>query len=86
MSSNGASSILWSVYCPSLKDTGHVSGVTGFLDFLSYVAVAVANIVFANAAKSIGWGNLILIWMLLVLIGIIISLPYSSWNAKKNCF
>ncbi len=77
MSSNAASSILWSVYCPSLRDTGLVSGATGFLDFLSYMAAALANFVFANAATYIGWGNLILVWAALVFIGVIVFLPRS---------
>lgn len=81
MSSNGAASMLWSRYCPSLRDTGMVSSVTGFLDFLSYMAAAVANVVFANAVTSIGWGNLILVWLGLVVIGVIVSLPYKRKKA-----
>ncbi len=61
ISANGVSSMLWSVYCPSLKSTGIVSSATGFLDFLSYMGAAVMNIAFANAATTIGWGNLILV-------------------------
>ena len=33
MASNCAASMLWSRYCPSLRDTGMVSSATGFLDF-----------------------------------------------------
>ena len=69
--------MLWSRYCPSLRDTGMVSGATGFLDFLSYMAAAASNIVFANAAGSIGWSNLILVWAALVFCGILVALP---WN------
>ncbi len=76
MSSNGAASMLWSRYCPSLYDTGMVSSVTGFLDFVSYMAAAVANLIFANAATTWGWGNLILVWLGLMVFGVIISLPY----------
>ena len=47
MSSGGAATMLWSRYCPSLRDTGMVSTATGFLDFLSYMAAAFANFVFA---------------------------------------
>ncbi|MBP3332858.1 MAG: MFS transporter [Clostridia bacterium] len=84
MSSNSASSMLWSVYCPSLKSTGIVSSATGFLDFLSYMAAAAANLVFANAATTIGWGNLILVWAGLMTVGVIISLPYDSIKAKLS--
>ncbi len=78
MSANGAAAIIWSVYCPSLRDTGRVSGVTGFLDFLSYMAAALANIVFANAATDIGWKNLILVWLGLMAVGVVIALPYKK--------
>ena len=78
MASNGAAAILWSVYCPSLRDTGRVSTATGFLDFVSYMAAAVANIVFANAATTIGWGNLILVWFGIVTVGLVVSIPYKQ--------
>jgi sugar phosphate permease len=83
MSSNGAATMLWSRYCPSLRDTGIVSGVTGFLDFLSYMAAATANLVFADAATTIGWGWLILVWFCLMLVGIAIALPYDKFKAHK---
>jgi len=78
MASNGAASMLWSRYCPSLRDTGMVSSATGFLDFLSYMAAAAANLIFANAVTSIGWKNLILVWLALMVLGVIISLPYKK--------
>lgn len=85
MSSNCAASMLWSVYCPSLKSTGIVSGATGFLDFLSYMAAAAANLIFANAATTIGWGNLILVWAGLMLVGVIVSLPFrKNWGQTEG--
>lgn len=76
MASNGAAAILWSVYCPSLRDTGRVSTATGFLDFVSYMAAAIANKIFPGAVDSIGWGNLILVWCGIVLAGLLVSIPY----------
>ena len=76
MSSNAAATMLWSRYCPSLRDTGLVSSATGFLDFLSYSAAALANITFAGAIDAIGWGNLILVWTGLVTLGVIVALPW----------
>ena len=76
MSSNAAATMLWSRYCPSLRDTGLVSSATGFLDFLSYSAAALANITFSGAIEAIGWGNLILVWTGLVTLGAIVALPY----------
>ena len=76
LSSNLASSMMWSRYCPSLRDTGMVSSATGFLDFVSYMAASVSSTLFANAVASVGWGNLILIWLALMVFGIVIALPF----------
>ena len=85
MSSNGAATMLWSRYCPSLCDTGIVSGVTGFLDFLSYIAAATANVVFPFLIeeKAWAWGSVVLIWLGLMIVGIAISLPWNKFFAKK---
>ena len=83
MASNGAATMLWSRYCPSLRDTGMVSSATGFLDCLSYAAAALANLIFANAAPAIGWGNLILVWFGIVLVGVVIALPYKKMKKAE---
>lgn len=70
MSSGCAASMLWSRYCPSLRDTGMVSSATGFLDFMSYMAAAVSSRLFASAAHTIGWSGLILVWLALMLAGV----------------
>ena len=80
---NCAAAILWSVYCPSLRDTGMVSAATGFLDFISYMAAAASSAIFANAVSVIGWGNLILVWFGLMFIGVLISLPYKKLLKSK---
>ena len=83
MSSNASASMLWSRYCPSLRDTGMVSSATGFLDFLSYMAAAAANLIFANAASVIGWGNLILVSLGLMIVGVLLMLPYKRIFKKS---
>ena len=82
MGANGAASMLWSRYCPSLRDTGWVASATGFLDCLSYLSAAAANLIFANAVTSIGWGNLILVWFGLMVSGVAVALPYKR---KTEC-
>ncbi len=84
MSSNGAATMLWSRYCPSLRDTGMVSSATGFLDFISYMAAAASSTIFANAVSLIGWGNLILAWFGLMMAGIIVALPYDKITKTKR--
>ena len=83
MASNSAASMLWARYCPSLRDTGMVSSVTGFLDFVSYMAASISSTLFANAVGSIGWKPLILIWLGLMIFGVVISLPYKTMLKKK---
>lgn len=78
MSSGMAATMLFSRYCPSLRDTGMVSGATGFLDFLSYMAAAFSNWLFPNAVAVVGWGGLILVWVGIVAFGVMVALPYKK--------
>lgn len=84
MSSNGASTMLYSRYCPSLRDTGMVSSATGFLDFVSYMSAAASSTLFSNAVSVIGWGNLILVWLGLMITGVIVALPYDKILKKTS--
>ena len=80
---NCASSIMWSRYCPSLRDTGMVSSATGFLDFCSYMAAAISSRLFAGAVDAIGWGNLILIWVGLMGLGVLTAVPTKRKQAHS---
>lgn len=82
MASGGAATMLWSRYCPSLRDTGMVSGATGFLDFVSYMAAAASSTIFANAVSVIGWGRLILVWFAIMVTGVIVALPWKIHKPK----
>jgi len=84
MSSNCASAMIWSRYCPSLRDTGMVSTATGYLDFVSYMAASASSSLFANAVTSIGWSNLILVWFGLMILGIFVALPYDKLFKKAS--
>ena len=84
LSGECSSSLMWSVYCPSLRDTGMTSIATGYLDFLSYSAAALSSIIFGNAVTHIGWNPLIAIWLALMIIGIIVSLPYKYIFKRQN--
>ena len=83
MSSNGAATMLWSRYCPSLRDTGIVSGVTGFLDFLSYIAAGTMDLVTPSIVHSIAWDGMMLVCLGFMLIGIGISLPWKRMLNKN---
>lgn len=82
IANGGAATMLWNVYCPSLRDTGMVSGATGYLDFVSYMASAGANILFPNMVDWIGWGGLIAVWCCLMALGCVTYIPLVG---KKHC-
>ena len=87
MASNAAATMLWSVYCPSMHDTGLVSGITGFLDFLSYVAAALGSLLIPKIVALSGWRNVILIMVGLMVFGAMICVPYffiKRKNAKTD--
>ncbi len=84
MSSNGAAKMLWSRYCPSLRDTGIVSGVTGFLDFLSYIAAGTMDLAIPGIVNRFAWDGVMVICVGLMLVGLAISLPWKKWTAKKT--
>ncbi len=84
LSCNCAATMMWSRYCPSLRDTGMVSGATGFLDFTSYMAASISSSIFGNAVTVIGWGNLILAWFGLLASGVIVALPHKKTKRYQN--
>lgn len=84
ISNGGVATMLYSVYCPSLRDTGMVSSATGFVDFLSYMGAALSNLIFSNAVEKIGWAWLIIIWSSLMFVGVLISLPQKKKAKKQN--
>jgi sugar phosphate permease len=61
-----------------------VSGATGFLDFLSYMAASVSSTVFAGAVDGIGWSGLVLVWGGLVALGIVVALPWGKILRRPN--
>ena len=84
MSSGASATVLYSVYCPSLRDTGLVSGITGFLDFLSYIAAALASMAIPHIVGNIGWRNTLLIAFALMAFGVAICLPHVLAKKKEQ--
>lgn len=74
MSIGSASSLLWSIYIPSQRESGMVSTINGVLDFTGYLFASVANILFANIIDSLGWDSIVALWCALPAIGFIMSL------------
>lgn len=68
-----SSSLLWSIYIPSQRESGMVSTVNGFLDFSGYAVASGANILFAHAIGGLGWNGIIGIWTGIVALGAVIA-------------
>jgi hypothetical protein len=47
------------------------------------MSAALASTIFTGLVKHIGWSNLVLIWIGLMLAGIIVALPYGKFKKKK---
>lgn len=84
ITSGGASSMVFSVYCPSFRNIGMVSTVTGFMDAMSYFGAALANVLFANIIYNIGWGRLFWIWAGLMMAGVLLSFSGKKILVNRN--
>ncbi len=74
MSIGSASSLLWSIYIPSQRESGMVSTINGVLDFSGYLFASATNILFAHTIEILGWNGIILLWCALPAVGFLISL------------
>lgn len=84
MSSGASATMLYSVYCPSLRDTGLVSGITGCLDSLSYLAAALASLAIPKIVAAVGWRSTLLIALGLMSFGVTICLPHFFVKKKEQ--
>lgn len=61
--------IIFSVYVLRFIDTGNLSGISGFLDFVSYAAAAAANVLFSALSGRYGWSAVTAAWLISALGG-----------------
>jgi len=69
----GACNIIFSFYVLRFANTGKISGITGFLDFSSYVSASAASILFSYLVPNSGWNFIVGIWMGTTLVGALLS-------------
>ena len=74
MSIGSASSLLWSIYIPSQRESGMVSTINGVLDFSGYLFAAAANILFAHAIGGLGWNGIITLWIVMAVVGVVVAM------------
>lgn len=71
------SSVLWSIYIPSMGHTGNVSSINGVIDCIGYLAAAIANVAFAGLL-GMSWNGVIAVWCGIAAVGLISSVCFKS--------
>lgn len=79
-----ASSLVWSIYIPSQRESGMVSTINGVLDFSGYLFASVANIIFAHAVGGLGWKGIIFMWFFISTVGVAVSMFIKENPDHKN--
>lgn len=77
------SALIWSVYIPSLADTGKVSAANGMLDFAGYFGASAANVMISSVMGKIGWNGVVYMWSAFMLLGFAVTV-YQGINDKKQ--
>lgn len=70
----GACNMIFSYYVLRFADTGKISGVTGFLDFSSYISASAASLLFSFLVPKCGWNFIVGLWGGITLAGLFVSL------------
>ena len=68
-----ASSIAWSAYIPGLARSGKVSSANGVIDAAGYAMASLANVLFSTFVGRLGWGGIVNMWYIIMLIGAAVS-------------
>jgi predicted MFS family arabinose efflux permease len=80
----GYGAMLFSVYCPSLKRVGAVSGVSSLINCVNYVVAAVATAITTAVVGSIGWDKILIVWTAMMLIGFAVTLTIKKGNLEES--
>ncbi len=81
----GGCNMIFSFYVLNFTHTGKISGITGFLDFSSYVSASLASLLFSSLISSFGWNPIVGIWALTTLLGVVFSrLAVRSSSSHKE--
>lgn len=69
----GGCNMIFSYYVLDFTDTGRVSTITGFLDFIAYLFASFANVAFSSFIQRAGWNNIVLSWAVICVLGALLS-------------
>ncbi len=79
----GAVNIIFSVYVLRFRDTGRMSGISGFFDFASYLLASVASEFFAIWIGGSAWQAIIISWCIISAL-CAISSAFALWSEKRE--
>ena len=84
MAAAAASSIVWSAYIPGLARSGKISSANGVLDAAGYAMASIANVLFSTFVGRLGWGGIVNMWYIIMLIGAAASFIKLIMKKKQN--
>lgn len=70
---NGACNMIFSAYVLRFGRFGIISGMSGFLDFASYMSAAAASALFTALVNNDNWGGVVISWTLCCALGVVFS-------------
>ena len=84
MAAAAASSIVWSAYIPGLARSGKISSANGVMDAAGYAMAFLANVLFSTFVGRLGWGGIVNMWYIIMLIGAAASFIKLIMKKKQN--
>ena len=84
MAAAAASSIVWSAYIPGLARSGKVSSANGVKDAAGYAMASLANVLFSTFVGRLGWGGIVNMWYIIMLIGAAVSFIKLTMKKKQK--
>ena len=84
MAAAAASSIVWSAYIPGLARSGKVSSANGVIDAAGYAMASLANVLFSTFVGRLGWGGIVNMWYIIMLIGAALSFIKLTMKKKQK--
>jgi len=81
---SSACNLIFSKYCLRFSDTGRASLISGTLDFISYIAAAAANPLFADLHNAFSWNATVYVWAAVCLVGALFSVAASHKKTLRE--
>lgn len=78
----GVCNLVFSVYVLRYRDTGKLSGISGFFDFSSYISASAGSLLFTELMAGNNWNGLIFGWVLIGVLGALFAFFSSKCNRK----